>query len=226
MTMHLYSGPLSLFGRKVEIALREKDIPYTCTMVPFSQQRGYAPKHEVVLAANPKALVPVLVDGNLTLYESSLILDYLEDLHPEPPLYPKDVQARARCRLAEREAGEVLLTPVRKIMFRTEPPGADTARREAQEQEAAAVLPLIIANHRRLDQRLAEADYLCGDFSAADISTFLTVLFSTRNRGPGVEGHEHLARWYARIAARPAVASVVAEIQAADRALSYPFIGA
>ena len=40
--MHLYSGPLILFGRKVEIALREKGVPYTCTMVPFSQTEGYA----------------------------------------------------------------------------------------------------------------------------------------------------------------------------------------
>ncbi len=117
----------------------------------------------------------------------------------------------------------MLLAPVRKIMFRTEPPGPDIARREAQEREAAAVLPLIVENHRRLDQRLAGEDYLCGAFSVADIATFLTVLYTMRNRGPGVDGHDHLRRWYERIAARPAVASVVAEVEAADRELSYPF---
>ncbi len=102
--MHLYSGPLSLFGRKVEIALREKNLAYTCTMVPFTQTQGYAPKHEAVLAANPKGQVPVLVDDGLTLYESAIILEYLEDRYPEPPLYPRDAGQRALCRQAEREA--------------------------------------------------------------------------------------------------------------------------
>ena len=111
--MHLYSGPLSLFGRKAEIALREKRLPYDCTMVPFSQQKGYAPKHKAVLAANPKAQVPVLVDGDLTLYDSTVILEYLEDMYPSPPLYPRGAKAQALCRLAELEAGEVLLTPTR-----------------------------------------------------------------------------------------------------------------
>lgn len=52
--MHLYSGPLSLFGRKVEIALAEKSIAFDRVMVPFTQSKGYRPKHEAVLAANPK----------------------------------------------------------------------------------------------------------------------------------------------------------------------------
>lgn len=225
MTMHLYSGPLSLFGRKVEIALREKGIVYTCTMVPFSQQRGYAPKHDAVLAANPKAQVPVMIDGDLTLYDSTVILEYIEDIRPDPPLYPRDEKARALCRLAELEAGEVLLAPVRRIMFRTEPPGPDTARREAQERDAAEAAPLIAENHRRLDRRLADAGYLCGAYSVADIATFLTVLYTKRNSGPGIEEFRNLGRWYERVAARPAVASVIAEIDAADRALSYPHCG-
>ena len=64
--MKLYSAPLSLFARKVEIALREKGLAFERVMVPFSQERGYAPKHPDVLAANPKGQVPVLVDGDLT----------------------------------------------------------------------------------------------------------------------------------------------------------------
>lgn len=222
MTMHIYSGPLSLFGRKVEIALREKGIAYTCTMVPFSQQKGYSPKHDAVRAANPKAQVPVMIDGDLTLYDSTVILEYIEDLRPEPPLYPRDAKTRALCRLAELEAGEVLLTPVRRIMFRTEPPGPDTARREAQERDAAEAETLIAENHCRLDRRLADTGYIFGTYTVADIATFLTVLYTKRNRGPGINEFRNLSSWYERIAARPAVASVIAEIEAADRQLSYP----
>src|SRR4028118_716419 len=96
--MKLYSGPLSLFSRKVEIALREKDLPFERIGVPFSQTRGYSPKHPDVLAANPKGQVPVLVDGDLTLYDSTVILEYLEDAHPEPALLPPGPPDRARRR--------------------------------------------------------------------------------------------------------------------------------
>ncbi|HUN49027.1 MAG TPA: glutathione S-transferase N-terminal domain-containing protein, partial [Stellaceae bacterium] len=66
--MLLYSGPLSLFSRKVEIALYEKDLRFERVMVPFTQAAGYSPKHPMVLAANPKGQVPLLVDGPLTLF--------------------------------------------------------------------------------------------------------------------------------------------------------------
>ena len=52
--MKLYSGPLSLFSRKVEIALGEKGLAFEREMVAFTQERGYQPKHPDVLAANPK----------------------------------------------------------------------------------------------------------------------------------------------------------------------------
>ena len=51
--MLLYSGPLSLFARKIEIALHEKALSFERVMVPFTQAAGYAPKHQAVLAANP-----------------------------------------------------------------------------------------------------------------------------------------------------------------------------
>src|SRR5213075_2845230 len=94
--MLLYSGPLSLFSRKVEIALNEKGLPFERVMVPFTQAAGYAPKHPAVLAANPKAQVPVLVDGDLTLFDSTVIFEYLEDAYPVPPLYPAGADRRPR----------------------------------------------------------------------------------------------------------------------------------
>jgi glutathione S-transferase len=92
--MTLYSGPLSLFSRKIEIALHEKSLPFERIQVPFSQAKGYAPKHPAVLAANPKGQVPVLVDGDLTLFDSTLIFEYLEDAYPAPPLSNRRGRAR------------------------------------------------------------------------------------------------------------------------------------
>jgi glutathione S-transferase len=219
--MHLYSGPLSLFARKVEIALAEKGLAFTRTMVPFTQTMGYAPKHEAVVAANPKGQVPVLVDGDLTLYDSTVIFEYLEDAYPEPPLYPRNAAGRALCRLLELEADEVLLLPVRTLMFRTEPPG-DSSLRARQEAEAATAEPLIDANHRRLDAKLAGREFLCGTFSVADIATFMMVHYAIRLGGPAIGSHANLTRWYDGLLHRPAFAATVAEIAEADRELSYP----
>lgn len=139
--MMLYSAPLSLFARKVEIALAEKGLAFERVMVPFSQTAGYSPKHPDVLAANPKGQVPVLVDDGLSLFDSTVILEYLEDRYPTPPLYPGTPEGRARCRLDELLADEILLIPVRALMFRTEPPGAGPARRAEQEAGAAGPKP-------------------------------------------------------------------------------------
>src|ERR671924_1861460 len=131
--MKLYSGPLSLFSRKVEIALGEKGLAFEREMVPFTQERGYQPKHPDVLAANPKGQVPVLVDGDLALFDSTLIFEYLEDAYPVPPLIPGDAAARARCRTVELRADEVLFPVARQLAYRTEPPATDPQQRQANE---------------------------------------------------------------------------------------------
>src|SRR6266478_4020831 len=133
MKMKLYSAPLSLFARKVEIALYEKSLPFEREMVAFTQATGYSPKHPDVLAANPKGQVPVLVDGDLTLFDSTLIFEYLEDAYPAPPLYPAGAKPRARCRLLELTADEILLPSLRLLMHRSEPPHPDAQRRQERE---------------------------------------------------------------------------------------------
>ena len=135
MAIKLYSGPLSLFSRKIEIALREKDLAFERVMVPFTQAAGYHPKHPDVLAANPKAQVPVLIDGPLTLFDSTVIFEYLEDAYPRPALYPEGPRHRARCRLAELTADEILLPTVARLMYRTEPPDPDPERQRNREQD-------------------------------------------------------------------------------------------
>ena len=218
--MKLYSGPLSLFARKVEIALAEKGLPFEREMVPFTQAKGYSPKHPAVLAANPKAQVPVLVDGDLTLFDSTVIAEYLEDAYPQHPLFPKEPKARARCRLLELYADEILFAPVLNIGYRTEPPHPDSqihARREEAGRRADAE---IRTGYTDLQDRLGTQDYFCGAFSAADIGLFMTILFAMRRKGPGLDGHPGLAQWYARVKARPSAGKAAAEVAEADRVLT------
>jgi glutathione S-transferase len=219
--MRLYSGPLSLFARKIEIALAEKGLEFERVMVPFSQAAGYQPKHPDVLAANPKGQVPVLVDGDLTLFDSTVIFEYLEDAYPTPPLYPAGAAARARCRLIELTADEILLPPLRQLMHRSVPPDPDPQRRSAQEADAAIGEATLRGHYIRLAEWLGDdKDYFCGRFSVADIAVFMVLRFVRRLKGPDLSSHAALATWYGRMLARPSVAAISDELTAADRTLS------
>jgi glutathione S-transferase len=220
--MLLYGGQLSLFSRKVEIALREKGLAYEAVMVPFTQTGGYAPMDPVVLAANPKRQVPVLIDGELTLYDSTVILEYLEDAYPTPPLYPAGARDRARCRQWELFADEVMLEPVRRLFHRTEPHAPDDARWLAAEAATPAAEAAILAHFAALEHQLGAAEYMCDAFSVADIAVFMVMLHAERNGGPTAEDHPRLAAWQGRLRRRPAFAAIVAEVAEADRALSAP----
>jgi glutathione S-transferase len=94
--MQLYSGPLSMFGAKAQIALHEKSLPFDLVMVPFDMERLYEPKPPAVERINPKRQVPVLIDGSTDIFDSTQIFEYLEDAAPTPPLWPTSVVDRAR----------------------------------------------------------------------------------------------------------------------------------
>ncbi|MEQ8398666.1 glutathione S-transferase family protein [Thalassobaculum sp.] len=217
--MKLYSAPLSLFARKVEIALAEKGLPFERELVPFSQAEGYSPKHPAVEAANPKKQVPVLVDGDLTLFDSTVIFEYLEDAYPEPPLMPRDPKARARCRLMELTADEILLRPLVKLMYRTEPVHPDLERREQQALEGEQAERELLDLYRMVASK-HEGPYLCGVFTTADIAMFMSVLYALRLGGPRLTSVPSLQAWHDAVGSRPAVAAVAAEVAEADRRLS------
>ncbi|HUT48146.1 MAG TPA: glutathione S-transferase family protein [Alphaproteobacteria bacterium] len=218
--MKLYSGPLSLFSRKVEIALAEKGISFDRVMVPFSQAEGYFPKHPDVLSANPKGQVPVLEDGDLTLFDSTVINEYLDEAYPDPPLLPTAPEPRARCRLLELAADEILLPMIARLMYRTEPADPDPARQREREADGERAESVIEAYYGTMEGHLADKEYLEGMFSVADISLFMDVLFAERLGGPPLDRHAGLTAWYARLCGRPSIAPIVAEIAEADRILS------
>lgn len=224
--MKLYTGPLSLFARKAEIALLEKGRPFESVIVPFSQTKGYSPKHPEVLAANPKGQVPVLVDGDLAVFDSTVIFEYLEDAYPQPPLYPRDPAERARCRLLDLYADEIMLLPIRLLMHRSTPGERDPQRWAANETRAKEAEAELDRHFTELEKKLGDRRYLCGAFGAADISVFMMVFWTLRLGGPTLDRHPTLASWYERLLRRPAFSSVATEIVAADRQLSAPVDGA
>jgi glutathione S-transferase len=215
--MQLYSGPLSLFTAKVRVALDEKQLDYQRIEVGWSLQDRYLPHHPDVVALNPKKQVPVLVDGEVVVYDSTQIFEYLEDRHPEPPLYPRGIAERARCRRLEAAGDEIVFPQVWNLIdggFYRPAPGSDAAARRA---DACAELARL---HAELDKELAGREYLCDRFSVADIGNFIMLSTAASLGAPPAAGNTHLQAWFARVASRPAVKREIEGMTAYLRSLA------
>lgn len=91
--MTLYSGLTDIQSHRVRIVLAEKGVSYD---VVYVESRG---KPEDLFELNPYGTVPTLVDRELALYEQGIIMEYLDERFPHPPLMPVYPVARAKARL-------------------------------------------------------------------------------------------------------------------------------
>lgn len=105
--MTLYSGALDVYSHRVRIVLAEKGVSYDVMNI----ENGRA-KTEDLFQLNPYGSVPTLVDRELALYESNIIMEYLDERFPHPPLMPVYPVARAKARLIiyrfDREWGPLI----------------------------------------------------------------------------------------------------------------------
>jgi glutathione S-transferase len=188
-----------MFGAKVQIALLEKGLDAEVIMVPFSMQRLYEPKHPDVLRVNPKRQVPVLIHGDLEIFDSTQIFEYLEDIRPSPPLWPSGAQSRARARLLEHKSDEVYFPHIIKLMGlqgTPEDPLAISSRSQASDF------------YRQMESDLHGKEFLAGSYSFADIAFFMAQLFGERMGAPITDATPRLIEWRQRMVARPAVSQV------------------
>lgn len=195
--MKLYSGPVSLFTSKVRIALDEKGIDYQRVEVGWSRDAAYEPHHPDVVALNPKQQVPILVDGDTVVYDSTLILEYLEDRYPDPPLYPSDVAERARCRQLEAFADEIVFAEVWRLIEQTVYEGGEADELNGAKEALSRI-------YEDLDKELNGRTFLCDRFSVADIGLHVMTGAAATLGAPASSELTHLGDWTARIAERPA----------------------
>lgn len=92
-TMVLYSEPDNIYCHQVRIVLAEKGIAYDTEEV--------SPQHkpELIVEMNPYNRVPILLDRDLVLYQANIIMEYLDERFPHPPLLPVYPVARSKFRL-------------------------------------------------------------------------------------------------------------------------------
>jgi glutathione S-transferase len=188
-----------MFGAKAQIAALEKGLDFDLVMVPYDSARGYNPKHPEVLRVNPKGQVPVLVQGDLGIFDSTQIFEYLEDIAPNPPLWPRDPVARARARNLEHQSDEVYFPHIIKLMGL---------------QDALATEPAVTAIegakrfYGQMEHRL-DSDWLAGSFSFADIAFYMAALFGERQSAPITNEWPRLLAWRERMGQRVSVKTVV-----------------
>jgi glutathione S-transferase len=188
-----------MFGAKAEIAVREKGLDVELVMVPFDMKALYAPKHPDVARINPKRQVPVLVDGDLEIFDSTQIFEYLETIRPEPALWPRDAKQRAMARLLELKSDEVYFPPIVRLMGLQSSP-QDPAAVEARKAAASF--------YDEMEKVLGGQEWLAGEYSYADIAFYMAQLFGERMGAPLTEAHPRLRGWRDRTGARPAVREV------------------
>lgn len=156
---------MSPYVRKVLVVLDRKGIPYEIDpIVPFFGDDRFS-------KLSPLRRVPVLSDGEVTLCDSTVICEYLEERHPEPSLFPKGAAARARARwleeFADTRMGEVFIWRFfNQVVIRpgiwSERPNEDVVNRSLSEE-----IPSIL---EYLEGELPAEGFLFGDLSVADIA--------------------------------------------------------
>ena len=119
----------SPYSWRVQLALEEKGLPYDPVLLSARDGDLRSPEH---LARSPHGKVPALSDGDASFYESTVILEYLEERYPAPALMPADPAARALVRTEELECVEYLpFFPLARQAFFTAPEKRDAAALDA-----------------------------------------------------------------------------------------------
>jgi glutathione S-transferase len=211
----LYGAPISPFVRKTMVALAEKGVTYEHD--PVVPAIAPAEFKRISKEISPLGKIPAYRDGDLTLADSSVIIAYLERVHPSPALYPSDARDYARALWFE-EYGDGGLSPIvgPKIFFQkiAGPAFFKTPTDEAVVNKAInEELPPLFDY---LEGQLGTGDWLVGrSFSVADIG-IATQFAQARLAGvsPDAKRWPKLAAYVERALARPSFTDAVGKAKA------------
>ena len=197
--MHLYHHPFSSNARRVAMTAEHLGIRLDSTEVNLMDEDDRRRLGEL----NPNVKVPVLVDGDLVLWESCAIMHYLADSQPRQTVYPRDLVPRTcvnrwmfwACQHFSPAIGVIVWEQVwKKMVEGGDADPVELARGTADLARAAAVL----------DGYLSEREWLVGGrVTLADYAVAAPLMYMEQARLP-LGAYPHLLAWFARVQELPA----------------------
>jgi GST-like protein len=182
-------------GRKASIMLEEVELPYNVHKIDITKGEQFTPEF---VAINPNSKIPAIVDRDtgMTVFESGAILLYLAEKTGK--LLPTN----------DKERFQVLSW----LMLQMGSVGPMFGQLNHFKRFAPEKIPYAIERYEKetlrlygvLDKQLAEREFICGDYSIADIATYPWVA-SYEFQGLTLDNHPNLKRWVETIQQRPAV---------------------
>jgi len=152
---------VSNYYNKVKLSLLEKGVPFTEAVVYPSQKEEF-------LSESPMGKVPFMRTAKGVLSESQVLTEFIEDSWPEPPLYPRDLYARARCRELIEHIELHLELPARRLYLEAFFGGT------VSEETRKEVAPLLEKGLRSLARLVRFAPFIAGEnFTHADCAAWV-----------------------------------------------------
>jgi glutathione S-transferase len=233
MSLELYHSVNSVCAQKVRVALAEKGLEYKSHLMTLRGDQ-FDPAY---MKLNPNGVVPTLVHDGRTVIESSVILYYLDEAFPSPPLMPRDPLARAQVRMVNKLIDEYVHNSCTILTFATafrpwfagltgeqiDQRLAKSPLKKRTEYKRDVVLHGLeskfareaLEHHAKLLKLIdaAGGGWLAGrEFSLADIAAVPYVLRLELLRMDRLwDEHPGVAAWYKRVLARPSVKKEILE---------------
>lgn len=204
--MKLYDFPQSPNCQKVKLVLAEKDLSYETVFVDLMNN---AQRSADFLRLNPYGKVPVLIDEDEVIYDSTIINEYLDDEYPHPPLMPTGSDERAQARLFEDFADNSFI-PQSNVLATELSKAADQIDQERIQRYRSDLVRVL----EFLDRHLEGKEYLVQEFSLADVA-FVPRLLVLEPLGVTVpESLTNVMAWIERLGQRPSVQKLQHELTA------------
>ena len=186
--------------KKLRAYLAEKGLQIPCVQVNIVAQENRTPEF---LKKNPLGGLPVLeLDDGSYLTESLAIIEYLEELNPEPPMIGKTPRERARVRELERIADLGVLGGVGAYFQNTHPFMAGRFKQSADAAENAKAR--IAASLKVLDAAIGSNKFVAGNRpTIADCTLLAALEFAEFAQAPVEAGVKNVHRWYEEFKQRP-----------------------
>lgn len=209
--MKLYDCKTAPSPRRVRVYLSEKNIELETIQVDLTSGEQFG---EAFRRVNPDCVVPVLeLDDGTCISEVLAICSYLEALQPQPAMFGESPEEHAAVLMWNAKVEQQGLWPMADA-FRNSAKGL--VDKALPGPDAYAQIPELAERgrqrvarfHRRLDERLADSEFVAGDFfSLADITAMIFIDFAAWIKLGMPDGARNLRRWYDTVSARPSAAA-------------------